>query len=185
MFSHDEHEKLVADQLKNLGLDISSNGLYETPARVARYHLEHLRADGDPVKEAAKMLKPFDSPGGDVMVNVKCSFHSTCEHHLSPFYGTAQVIYLPKKKVTGLSKIERALEVIGQRPTIQERITRQMVEAMMTLKPMGVLVDLTAQHMCMICRGIKDPQSVTRTRAAGGFFRIGSVYRAEAVSMLM
>lgn len=185
MFLQEQYERMVAGLLELLGHDLSSNGLQETPARVARYHFEHLRADGDPVKEAAKILKPFDSPGGDVMVNVKCSFHSVCEHHLAPFYGVAQVVYLPKKKVTGLSKIERALEIIGQRPQIQERMSRQMVQAMMTLKPMGVLVDLTAQHTCMICRGIKDPQSMTRTRAAGGFFRIGSVYRTEAVSMLM
>ena len=184
MFSHDEHEKLVADQLKNLGHNISSNGLHETPARVARYHGEHLRADGDPGEEAVKLLKEFDAPGRGIWNQIQSSFSSTCEHHLAPFFGVAQVVYLAGKSIVGCSKIHRALDVIGRRPQVQERIALEMAEAMMQFQPVGVLVDLTGRHTCMIGRGIRDPQAVTRTRVLRGVFEHDADLRAQAISML-
>ncbi len=177
--------ELVAAQLEHLGLDISTNDLEETPERVARYHSEHLKAGGDPVEEAAALLKPFDAPAQGVWVSVENSFASVCSHHLAPFFGKARFVYLPNKQVTGLSKMARALEVICKRPQIQERITAQMAEAVMHLKPVGVLVDLTAQHTCMICRGICDATSRTRTRVLRGGFETDRDLREQALSMLL
>lgn len=185
MASHENYEKLVAEQLEQLGFDLSSNGLQETPARVARYHLEHLQADGDTVEEAAKLLKEFDAPGPGIWDTIQSSFASQCEHHLAPFFGTAQVVYLADKSIVGSSKIHRALDIIGRRPQVQERVAVEMAEAMMQFKPVGVLVDLTGRHTCMICRGIRDPQAVTRTRVLRGAFEHDADLRAQAISMLI
>ena len=178
------YEELVAAQLKELGHS-ASNGMSETPARVAKYHREYLQSDGDPVEEAVKELKMFDEPGIGGMINVRSGFASTCEHHLVPFFGTVQVVYLPDKRITGLSKIHRVLEVLSKRPQIQERITAQLADVMMHLEPMGVLVDATAEHMCMRCRGINDPLSMTRTRVVRGQFETDTDLRNQAISMLM
>ena len=185
MYSQDQYEKLVTEQLKELGHDLNSNGLVETPARVAKYHLEHLQAGGNPVEEAAKLLKEFDAPGPGIWDAIQSSFFSQCEHHLAPFFGVAQVVYLADKSIVGCSKIHRALDVIGRRPQVQERVALEMTEAMMQFQPVGVLVDLRAQHTCMICRGIRDPQAVTRTRVLRGAFEHDADLRTQALSMLM
>ena len=179
-----EYEELVAEQLKKLGYD-GSNGMHETPMRVAKYHGEHLQANGDPIEEAVKELKVFDAPDNAVLINVKSGFASVCEHHLVPFFGTVQAVYLPDKRITGLSKVSRALDVLSKRPQIQERITSQLADVLMHLEPVGVLVDVTAEHMCMRCRGINDPLSVTRTRVVRGGFATDIDLRDQAVSMLM
>ena len=178
------YEGLVAEQLKQLGHN-NSNGMSETPMRVTKYHKEHLQASGDPIEEAMKALKIFDAPENGGMINVKSGFASVCEHHLVPFFGTVQVVYLPNKQITGLSKIHRVLEVLGKRPQIQERITSQLADVMMHLEPVGVLVDAIAEHMCMRCRGINDPLSVTRTRVWRGDFAYDADLQAQALSMLM
>jgi GTP cyclohydrolase I len=176
--------ELLDAHIKNLGYDTTTNGLEETPERVARYHSEYLQAGGDAIEEAAALLKPFDAPAPGVWVSTINSFSSTCEHHLAPFFGQARVVYLPDKHVTGLSKMYRALDVICRRLQIQERITVQMAEAVMRLKPVGVLVELTAQHTCMICRGICDATSSTRTRAMRGAFATDRDLREQAISLL-
>ena len=180
-----QYEALAAEQLKLLGHDIDGNSMSETPMRVAKYHSEHLRASGNPVEEAVKELKVFDAPEHTGLINVKSGFASVCEHHLVPFFGTVQVVYLPDKQITGLSKIHRVLEVLSKRPQIQERITAQLADVMMHLEPIGVLVDATAEHMCMRCRGISDPLSVTRTRVVRGQFATDVDLRNQALSMLM
>ena len=180
-----QYKDLVAVQLEQLGHDINENGMCETPARVEKYHKEHLQASGDPIEEAVKALKVFDAPKNAGLVNVKSGFASVCEHHLVPFFGTVQTVYLPDKRITGLSKISRALEVLSKRPQIQERITSQLADVMMHLEPVGVLVDIIAEHMCMRCRGINDPLSVTRTRVWRGDFMYDAELRNQALSMLM
>ena len=178
-------EGLVARLLEGLGHNLDMNGLRDTPARVMRDLIENLQANGDPIEEAIKQLKVFDAPENGGLVNVKSGFASRCEHHLVPFFGTVQVVYLPDKQVTGLSKISRALDVLSKRPQIQERITAQLGDVMMHLEPVGVLVDVIAEHMCMRCRGINDPLSVTRTRVVRGQFAMDVDLRNQAVSMLM
>ena len=178
------YESLIRRQLELLGHDPSVNGLSETPRRVAEVHSEYFQHLDDPVAEAAAHLKPFDAPDLKSMVAVTCSFSAFCEHHLLPFYGTARVVYLPGEKITGLSKISRVLTTLCSRPQVQERITAETAEAMMSLDPQGVLVDLEAEHTCMKVRGINDPCSSTRTRLAVGGFEMDRDLREQAVAML-
>ena len=185
MILQQKYEALEAEQLKLLGHEIDDNGMRDTPARVERYHREHLQANGDPIEEAVKTLKIFDVPENGGMINVKSGFSSVCEHHLVPFFGTVQTVYLPNKQITGLSKIHRVLEVLGKRPQIQERITSQLADVIMHLEPVGVLIDVVAEHMCMRCRGINDPLSMTRTRVWRGDFMYDADLRAQALSMLI
>ncbi len=180
----ERYEETVRDQLVLLGHDPSVNGLAETPARVARFHQEHFQHQDDPIEEAARQLKPFDAPKHASLVAVTCSFSAFCEHHLLPFFGTAQVVYLPDKQITGLSKISRVITSLTSRPQIQERITSETAETMMRLKPVGVLVDLEAEHTCMRVRGVTDPCSSTRTRIALGQFKDNVDLRNQAVEML-
>ena len=178
------YEDLIRKQLTMLGHDTRVNGLAETPARVARFHQEHFQHHDDPISLAAEHLKPFDAPELKSMVAVTCSFSAFCEHHLLPFFGTAQVVYLPDEKITGLSKISRVITSLCSRPQIQERITAEAAEVMMRLKPTGVLVDLEAEHTCMRVRGINDPCSSTRTRIALGAFKEDKDLRDQAIAML-
>ena len=178
------YEDLVRDQLVLLGHDPTVNGLAETPARVARFHQEHFQHQRDPISEAAKHLKPFDAPKHASLVAITCSFSAFCEHHLLPFFGTAQVVYLPDKQITGLSKISRVITSLTSRPQIQERITSETAETLMRLNPVGVLVDLDAEHTCMRVRGVTDPCSSTRTRIALGQFKDNVDLRNQAVEML-
>ena len=178
------YENLIREQLEMLGHDTQADGLVETPNRVARVHMEHFNHSEDPIEEAALLLKPFDAPANPGFVSVRCSFSAFCEHHLLPFFGTAQVVYLPDKKITGLSKISRVVNSLCKRPQIQERITSETAEAMMRLSPVGVLVDLEAEHTCMRVRGVRDACSSTRTRLAMGGFRDDADLRNQAVAML-
>lgn len=178
------YEELIRKQLTMLGHDTRVNGLAETPARVARFHREHFQHHDDPISLAAEHLKPFDAPELKSLVAVTCSFSAFCEHHLLPFFGTAQVVYLPEEKITGLSKISRVITTLCSRPQIQERITAEAAQVMMRLKPKGVLVDLEAEHTCMRVRGINDPCSSTRTRIVLGAFKKDKDLRDQAIAML-
>ena len=179
-----DYEALVRQQLQLLGHDPGVNGLSETPARVARFHQEYFLHHDDPIEMAAEHLKPFDAPKPCSLVAVRCSFSAFCEHHLLPFFGTAQVVYLPDEKITGLSKISRVVNALCSRPQIQERITAEAARVMMHLEPVGVLVDLEAEHTCMKVRGINDPCSSTRTRIAVGNFQHDPDLRNQAIAML-
>ena len=178
------YESLVRRQLELLGHDPSVNGLSGTPNRVAKVHAEYFQHLEDPVAAAAAHLKSFDAPDLKSMVAVTCSFSAFCEHHLLPFYGSATVVYLPGEEITGLSKISRVLTTLCSRPQVQERITAETAQAMMSLQPQGVLVDLEAEHTCMKVRGITDPCSSTRTRLAVGGFETDRDLREQAVAML-
>jgi len=184
LFLQEGYENLVREQLTMLGHDTTRNGLEETPARVARFHREYFMNREDPIAEAALHLKPFDAPKNSSLVAVRCSFSAFCEHHLLPFFGKAQVVYLPDRQITGLSKISRVIASLCSRPQIQERITSETAEVMMRLAPVGVLVDLEAEHTCMRVRGINDPCSSTRTRIAAGAFKEDPDLRNQAIAML-
>lgn len=178
------YEDLIREQLEMLGHDTEVDGLNETPQRVARVHFEHFNYSSDPIADAASLLKPFDAPANPSFVSIRCSFSAFCEHHLLPFFGNAQVVYLPGEKITGLSKISRIITSLCRRPQIQERITSETAEVMMSLNPVGVLVDLEAEHTCMRVRGVRDACSSTRTRLTTGQFREDADLRNQAIAML-
>jgi len=114
--------------------------------------------------------------------------YSTCEHHLVPFHGAAHVGYIPGEdgRVTGLSKIARLVDVYARRPQVQERMTRQIADAVDEhLKPRGVLVVIEAEHLCMGMRGIRKPGSITVTSAVRGIIRDNAATRAEAMGLVL
>lgn len=179
-------EAAVKEILSAIGEDVDREGLKETPARVARMYEEIF--SGLHFDPGDHLLKQFSADKHDEMVIVKdIPFYSMCEHHLMPFYGVAHVAYIPKKdgSITGLSKIARTVEGFAKRPQLQERLTSQIADAVMTkLKPSGVLVVMEAEHMCMTMRGVKKPGSKTLTSAVRGVFKTSSATRAEGFSLI-
>jgi GTP cyclohydrolase I len=139
-------------------------------------------------QDAADVLSTsFELDHQELVVVKDIPFYSTCEHHLVPFHGSAHVGYIPSDdgRVTGLSKLARLVEVYARRPQVQERLTTQIVEALMAhLKPKGAIVVIECEHMCMSMRGIRKPGAKTVTSAVRGQIR-ETATRAEAMSLIL
>lgn len=161
----------------------------ETPVRVAKMWDELLSGyDKDP---AEILSKTFDvDAGGDVngngIVIVKdIPLFSQCEHHLVPFYGKVNIAYIPRRKVVGLSKFARLVECFGRRLQVQERLTKQIMDAIVqNLDPIGVMVVVKAEHMCMTMRGIQKPGTSTVTSRVYGVFFDKPEAREEALRLM-
>ena len=170
MSDFEKLQETVYQLLELVGENPDREGLLDTPKRVAKMYQEVFSGLGrDPKDEFTAVF----SEGHEEVVLVKdIPFHSMCEHHLLPFYGVAHVAYLPSNgKVTGLSKLARAVEVASKRPQLQERLTAQIATALdEALSPEGVFVMVEAEHMCMTMRGIKKPGTKTVTVMARGSF---------------
>lgn len=178
-------EAAVREILLAIGENPDRDGLQETPARVARAYAEFFAGLHE---DASDILSTTFDIGHSELVLVKdIPFYSTCEHHLVPFHGVAHVGYIPgdEGKVTGLSKLARTVDLFARRPQVQERLTTQVAEALVeNLNPMGVIVVIEAEHMCMSMRGVKKPGAKTVTSAVRGALRDGAT-RAEAMSLIM
>ena len=174
----------VADILEAIGENPQREGLVRTPERVADMYAEILDGiDSDP-KEY--LVTQFTEDKHEEMVIVRdIPFSSICEHHLMPFIGKAHVAYIPAGgRITGLSKIARVVEGYSHRLQLQERLTTEIADAFMeVLKPLGVLVVIEAEHLCMSIRGVKKPGSLTVTSAVRGIFH-KTVTRSEALSLI-
>lgn len=156
--------------LEGIGEDARREGLLETPSRIAKMCGEIFGGVGKDAQE--HLSKTFHVQGSGMVLERDIPFYSVCEHHLLPFFGKAHVAYIPNGKVVGLSKIARTVEVYARRPQIQERLTAQIADAIMqSLSPMGVMVMLEAEHLCMAMRGVKKPGTLTATYAARGVFQ--------------
>lgn len=155
--------------LEGIGEDINREGLLETPDRIARMCEEIF---GGLQEEAAVHLqKQFSAMNNNIVLERDITFYSVCEHHLLPFYGKAHVAYIPDKRVAGLSKLARTVEVFARRPQIQENMTAEIADAVWeNLKPKGVMVMLEAEHMCMTMRGVQKPGTITSTIVTRGVF---------------
>lgn len=176
-------ERAVREILYAIGEDPNRGSLVETPARVARMYAEMFSGlHSDPGRHLQKVFEE----NYDEMVLVRdISFNSTCEHHLLPFMGVAHVGYLPRGKVTGLSKLARVVEEISRRPQVQERMTHQIADLIhQELDAKGVIVVLEATHTCMTIRGIRKPGSLTVTSAVRGLFKSNQSSRAEAMALI-
>jgi GTP cyclohydrolase I len=176
----------VRELLLAVGEDPDRPGLQETPARVARAYAETFAGLA---QDPYEVLATTFAEDHDEMVLVKdIPMYSTCEHHLVPFHGRAHVGYIPGEdgRVTGLSKLARLVEVYARRPQVQERMTRQIADALDdALKPRGVIVVIEAEHLCMAMRGIRKPGSITVTSAVRGLFRDSAATRSEAMSLVL
>lgn len=182
---HAKIENAVRDILEAIGEDPDRDGLLDTPARVARMYAE---ISGGLLEEPEEhLLKVFDVDHDEMIMVRDIPIYSMCEHHLLPFHGQAHVAYIPKPggKITGLSKIARTVDGYARRPQVQERLTRQVADAVQKiLDPAGVLVVVEAEHMCMSMRGVRKPGSSTVTSAVHGIFRDNSASRAEAMRFI-
>ncbi|RBY85863.1 GTP cyclohydrolase I FolE [Blastococcus sp. TF02A-26] len=179
-------EAAVRELLLAVGEDPDRPGLRDTPGRVARAYAETF---GGLAQDPAEVLATTFEEDHDELVLVKdIPMYSTCEHHLVPFHGVAHIAYIPSEdgRVTGLSKLARLVDVYARRPQVQERMTRQIADALHdVLKPRGVLVVIQAEHLCMGMRGIRKPGAVTTTSAVRGLFRESAATRAEAMSLVL
>ena len=170
--------------LEGIGEDPRRPGIRETPRRVARMFTEIL---GGTEKDATKNLKLIEDEKHDEMVLIRSiPLYSMCEHHFLPFAGQAHVAYIPKGgRIVGLSKIARVVETLSRRLQVQERLTKQIADLLdLHLKPLGVMVVIEAEHMCMSMRGAKKPKSITVTSAVRGSFRTNPATRAEAMMLI-
>ncbi|MET1249808.1 MULTISPECIES: GTP cyclohydrolase I FolE [Sporolactobacillus] len=181
---HEKIEKAVRMILEAIGEDPDREGLLETPQRVARMYEEIFQGMQQDPKEY--LSKIFNEAHEELVLVKDIPFYSMCEHHLVPFFGKAHVGYIPRGgRVTGLSKLARAVEVVAKRPQLQERLTTEVADSIVeTLKPYGVIVVVEAEHMCMTMRGVKKPGSRTITSAVRGVFQKDSTARAEAMSLI-
>ncbi len=155
--------------LRGIGEDPEREGLKETPDRIARMY-EEILSGGEETAELP-LSKTFHTDSAEMVLEKDIVFYSMCEHHMMPFFGKAHVAYIPDGEVVGLSKLARTVEVYARRLQLQERLTAQIADAMMTyVKCRGVMVMLEAEHMCMTMRGVKKPGSQTVTIAKRGAF---------------
>src|SRR5579872_1992369 len=167
----------VVDLLRFIGEDPARDGLADTPDRVIRAWREMTAGyDQDP---AEILGRTFDEPSDELIVLSGVAFHSVCEHHLLPFQGTACVGYLPGK-VVGISKLARLVDCFARRLQIQERVTRQIAEAIMLhLDARGAAVIVRAHHLCMGCRGVRQPGADMITSSMAGSLRSDATTRSE------
>lgn len=178
-----EEEGEVEDNLvrifQYLGEDPTREGLQDTPKRYLKFMREFL-------SPPEFNFTVFDAEGMDEMiVQTNIPFHSLCEHHLAPFYGVGHIAYIPDGKIVGLSKLARTLETYSRRLQNQERITMQIADRLMEeLKPKGVAVVLSAQHMCMSMRGVKKHDTYTTTSRLVGIFKNDEKARNEFLQFI-
>jgi GTP cyclohydrolase IA len=180
---HDRIRRAVREILVAVGENPDREGLLETPDRVARMYAEVF---GGLTEDPSIHLKKTFSQKHEDMVLVKdIEFASMCEHHLLPFIGKAHIGYLPAERVVGLSKLARVVDSIAKRPQVQEKMTEDLADLIMThLKPRGVGVIVEASHSCMTIRGVKKPGAMTITSAVRGGFRDHPATREELLSLV-
>lgn len=177
-------EKAVKEIIEALGEDPLREGLADTPERVARFYEEVFEGIGT---DPGDVVDAFfgDEHYQEIVMVREIPFYSMCEHHFVPFHGLAHVAYMPQGRVTGLSKLARLVEGYAHRPQMQERLTAQVADCLNDrLEPLGVLVVIEAEHLCMSMRGVKKPGARTVTSAVRGIMESNPATRSEAMSLL-
>ncbi len=175
--------RAVREILYAVGEDPDREGLLETPDRVARMYAEVFRGlHEDP---RVHLEKRFTQKYDEMLLVKDIRFESFCEHHLLPFVGHAHVAYIPNGKVVGLSKIPRVIEVLSKRPQMQERLTEEVADLLMSeLDAKGVAVVVEASHSCMTIRGVHKPGSLFVTSAMRGLFKDRLATRTEVMALI-
>lgn len=173
MNKEEKYEILKNACLQNLqaiGEDIQREGLVKTPERVAKAFLELTRGyDMDPAETLRSAM--FEEEYDQMVVVKDIEFHSLCEHHILPFFGKVHIAYIPNGKIVGLSKIPRVVDIFSHRLQVQEHLTKQICDCIQqALNPLGTIVIIEAQHLCMQMRGVEKQGSITTTIYYSGVF---------------
>ena len=177
-------EDLQRELLRRLGEDPDRDGLLKTPERIVKsmaFLTKGYREDPNDILRGAL----FDVDYDEMVIVRDIEFYSLCEHHMLPFIGKAHVAYIPQGKVIGLSKMARLVDAFARRLQVQERLTRQVAEAIdEAIHPQGVAVIMEAEHLCMMMRGVEKQHSSTTTSAMLGAFKEQSQTRNEFLSLI-
>ena len=177
-------ERLIYDFLKELGEDPTREGLEKTPARVAKAY-QYLTSGYEQRVEDVLNDALFTEEYDEMVVVKDIDYFSLCEHHLLPFFGRAHIAYMPSRKIVGLSKIPRLVEMFSRRLQVQERLTTQIAHTIEeVLQPRGVAVVVEGLHLCMLMRGVEKQNSKAVTSAMLGAFRDRPETRAEFMELI-
>ncbi len=185
MVNQDKIKLAMASMIEAIGEDPLREGVRNTPQRVAEMYAELF--SGLDVDPKAELLVDFEEAYEEMVILRDIPFYSMCEHHLLPFYGAAHVGYIPSQggRVVGVSKLARVVEICARRPQLQERMTKQIADAIFeALRPDGVAVVIQAEHLCMVMRGIKKPGTTVMTSAVRGIFRSRVATRSEFLFLI-
>jgi GTP cyclohydrolase IA len=176
-------EKGVKLILEGVGANLSKKDIATTPKRVAQMYEEILSGQFNNPEEELEVV--LEQKHDEIILLKNIPLYSLCEHHLLPFIGKAHVAYIPDKRITGLSKIARVVDVLSKRLQVQERLTTEIADVIMKkLKPKGVMVVMEAEHLCISMRGVKKPGTLTTTSVVRGIFRKNQKTRQEALSLI-
>src|SRR6195952_3816900 len=177
-------QQIYAELLHRMGEDPARDGLLRTPERMEK-SIKFLTQGYNVKIEDVLHGALFDVDYDEMVIVKDIEFYSMCEHHMLPFFGKAHVAYVPHGKVIGLSKIPRLVDVFARRLQVQERLTRQIAEAITeAIHPQGVAVILEASHLCMMMRGVEKQHSATVTSAMLGVFKTQLQTRNEFLSLV-
>ena len=178
-------EDAVRVILRHIGEDPDREGLERTPARVAKAYEFLTSGYAKDPKEAINGALFSEEDYQEMILCKDLDFYSLCEHHLLPFMGKAHVAYLPNRKIVGISKLARMVEIYARRLQVQERLTTQIAQTLMSeIDPLGVAVVLEAEHLCMRMRGVEKQNSFVTTSAMLGVFRTNTETRQEFMQLL-
>jgi GTP cyclohydrolase I len=178
-------EEAVRTLLRYIGEDPEREGLARTPSRVASALQFLTRGYSQDPKTAINGALFSEAEYQEMILCKDLDFYSLCEHHMLPFFGKAHVAYLPHRRIVGLSKLARMVEIFARRLQVQERLTRQIAQTLMSeIDPLGVAVVLEAEHMCMRMRGVEKQNSYVTTSAMLGVFRTHVETRQEFMNLL-
>ncbi|BCX89848.1 GTP cyclohydrolase IA [Methylomarinovum tepidoasis] len=179
-----EMEKIFTELIQAIGEDVNREGLVDTPRRAAAA-FRYLNSGYHQSLENVLNNAIFEADTEDMVIVRNIELYSLCEHHLLPFIGKCHVGYLPSGKVIGLSKVARIVEMYSRRLQIQERLTKQIADAIQTaIAPRGVAVVIEAKHLCMMMRGVEKQNSVMTTSAMLGLFRERISTRSEFLNLI-